>query len=569
MDSYKQLIVWQKAINLVEEIYTVTANLPKTETYGLTSQMRRAAVSIPSNIAESQKRKDLPEYLQFLRISDGSAAELETQLIISKRLYPTLNYLRSESLLEEVQKMLRVLIRRLNDKNLKPKTSNLKPRSGQSILEIVIAMAILVGAISTVIVVVFGNQSISVDAQNAQEATNRARRVVEEARAAARQDFASLQTSSTTANGFTESILVEEIDQYTKKATVRVEWEADPLRTEKIELVTILTDWKIAQQESGGLSGDWTKPQTLGTINLGPGVAGQDIEVLNATIFIAGLASDKKKKDFFVINVAIPNTPTVTTSIDTGPGLVALSLAGTYVYAANTDKNAQLQIIDISNESAPSVVSSTGLQGNTEEGRSVFVGGSYAYIGTEESSGNELQIFNVSDPFNPSSVWTGEIGADVNDIYVSGTHMYVATSRDDMEFMIFDVSNPQSAQQVGSFDAGADGLSIFVANNMAHLGTNSGLLTLDIANLNTITQLGSFATGGAVNDIYVRDYIAFLATANTNLEFQAVNISDPGNLILHSSFNFSQIATGVTYKDNVVYMSVRSNDSLHIITSTP
>ena len=114
--SYKQLTVWQKSINLVEGIYTLTSEFPNAEIYGLTSQMRRAAISIPSNIAEGQKRKDLPEYLQFLRIANGSAAELETQLIISKRLYPSLNYSNSELLLEEVQKMLTVLIRTLKSK---------------------------------------------------------------------------------------------------------------------------------------------------------------------------------------------------------------------------------------------------------------------------------------------------------------------------------------------------------------------------------------------------------------------------------------------------------------------
>ena len=116
MRSYKELTVWQKSINLVEGIYTLTSEFPNAEIYGLTSQMRRAVISIPSNIAEGQKRKDLPEYLQFLRIANGSAAELETQLIISRRLYPRLTYSSVEPLLEEVQKMLTVLIRTLKSK---------------------------------------------------------------------------------------------------------------------------------------------------------------------------------------------------------------------------------------------------------------------------------------------------------------------------------------------------------------------------------------------------------------------------------------------------------------------
>lgn len=122
LESYKQLTVWQKSIQLVTIIYRLTEQLPKTELYGLSSQMRRAAISIPSNIAEGQRRKDLPEYLQFLRFADASSAELETQLIILKQLYPGINCLSAEKLLEEIQKMLNVLIRILKNKlTLKPK----------------------------------------------------------------------------------------------------------------------------------------------------------------------------------------------------------------------------------------------------------------------------------------------------------------------------------------------------------------------------------------------------------------------------------------------------------------
>src|SRR3989338_7084511 len=82
--SYKQLVVWQRSIELVNEIYRITQNFPTIEKFGLVSQMRRCAVSIPSNIAEGYKRRKVGEYLHFLGIADASSAELETQLIISK-----------------------------------------------------------------------------------------------------------------------------------------------------------------------------------------------------------------------------------------------------------------------------------------------------------------------------------------------------------------------------------------------------------------------------------------------------------------------------------------------------
>lgn len=113
LESFKDLKVWQKSIELVREIYRVTEKFPKSELYGLTSQLRRAAVSIPSNIAEGYKRRNLGEYLQFLSIADASSAELETQIIIAKDLYSHIEYTNIASLLTEVQKMLFSLISRL------------------------------------------------------------------------------------------------------------------------------------------------------------------------------------------------------------------------------------------------------------------------------------------------------------------------------------------------------------------------------------------------------------------------------------------------------------------------
>ncbi len=156
LQSYKELIVWQKAIDLVVGVYALTKQFPKEETYGLSSQMRRSAISIPSNIAEGQRRKDLPEYLHFLRISDASSAELETQIIIAKRLYSTLDYSKIDGLLEEVQKMLNVLMSRL-EANLKPKTQNLKPkRTGY----IAITTSIILSILILIIAITLGSASL-------------------------------------------------------------------------------------------------------------------------------------------------------------------------------------------------------------------------------------------------------------------------------------------------------------------------------------------------------------------------------------------------------------------------
>lgn len=115
MKTYKDLTVWQKSIDLVSATYELTDKFPKEEIFSLTSQIRRAAVSIPSNITEGKMRGGDVEFRRFLLIAFASGAELETQLIIAKKLPKTakLDYNKVDTLLEEVMKMLNKLISQL------------------------------------------------------------------------------------------------------------------------------------------------------------------------------------------------------------------------------------------------------------------------------------------------------------------------------------------------------------------------------------------------------------------------------------------------------------------------
>ena len=123
---YKDLVVWQKAMLLVTEIYRLTRTFPKDEVFGLSSQLRRAAVSVPSNIAEGQGRLTKGEFRQFLGQAKGSLMELETQLLIGQNL----GYLQQDqisALLDmtgEVGRLLNGLINSLSTGNRQPATGN-------------------------------------------------------------------------------------------------------------------------------------------------------------------------------------------------------------------------------------------------------------------------------------------------------------------------------------------------------------------------------------------------------------------------------------------------------------
>ena len=119
--GYKDLLVWQKGIALVKRTYQISQTLPGDEKFGLASQMRRAAVSIPSNIAEGQARHTTGEFIQFLSHAEGSLAELDTQLIIAVELgYRTDSEVHDAlELISELRKMLNALRRKLVVKTVK------------------------------------------------------------------------------------------------------------------------------------------------------------------------------------------------------------------------------------------------------------------------------------------------------------------------------------------------------------------------------------------------------------------------------------------------------------------
>ena len=447
--------------------------------------------------------------------------------------------------------------------------SNIK---GQSLLEILLTLSLMALIFPTLFFLF--NRAIIMGIQGEGEirALELLENALEKTRLEGATDFYSVKNSTETIDNYLVERFVEDINNNEKKIKIQVSGNIP--QNKVFSIVTILTNWRNLSQSLGGSSGgsggsgpsgDWQNPTTLSSIDLGPGNNGTDVLVKNKTVFITAVAAEKRKPDLFLIDVTNPSSPFIKSKIDTGYGANSLALSDSYVYLAHNRGNNQLQIVDLRDESNPILISQTSLFNNNSEALSIFYYNNYVFIGSKTSNGPEFQIFNVSNPNNPTLVSTLEIAGDVNDIFVLGNIAYLATNKSGNELILVDITNINNPQIIKTKSLAQTALSVFpYGQEKILVGTTNGVFILDANNLSLVSY---FDAGGPVNDIYAKGYLAFLATANPNQELEIVNISNWTQPYLYSSFNFPQVATGIDYLNNLLFVSVRSNDALRIITS--
>lgn len=464
---------------------------------------------------------------------------------------------------------------------------------GQSVIEILIASGVFIIVGVSVTSLILGSRSLLFDSRQMVTATNYAQEGLDALRVMRNQNWNTipdgtyglakvngswqLSTSLDKQGAFTRSLTIASTATTTKAATSKVTWPAFGGRTASVSLGTLLTNWRNLQT-STALTGDWQHPQTAGSIDLGPGNNGTDLKVRNKIVYMTALASSTAKPDFYIVDATNPASPTIKASLDTGPGLNALDINGNYAYVATNDPNNQLQIIDISNISAPKLVKSYKLPGlgTTTVGQSIQVVNTTVYIGTtKDASGSEFQIIDVTDPNNPTQVGSLRIGQTINSIKINGTQAYIARAATP-KIQIIDISNPTTPTSLGgTTPAGTsqDGTALAFLNNHTLFygqltGTSNEIYSLDTTSPTNIQTLGSTSIGSTINTLLVQDYLLFAATSDSNKEFQIFNITNPSQIVPWSSLNFPQVANAIAYEKNTIYVSVRSNDALRIIQST-
>ncbi len=467
----------------------------------------------------------------------------------------------------------------------------LKNKKGQSVLEILIAVGIAIISISAGSMLFFGNQTTFLDQRNYLTGSGLASECIEASKEIYNRDWNELTpgshglsyssttkswTYSTTSPSdivgiFTRSGIISTTSASNiKDLKCTVSWIIDPDRPQKIDMY-----YKFSN--SLGLYGDWSNPKTLGTIDLGAGNQGTDLKVRNKIVYVTTKASTSSKKDFHVVDATNGSSPVVLGSINTGIGLNSLDIYGNYAYLATDSDARQFQIIDITTNNNPLLVSSSSVPSNGARGSSVAYRNGYAFVGTKSSSGGkEFTVFNTSNPSLPTVVGSYEVGGDVNKIFLYNNYAYLLTSLGNAQILVLDVSNPATPTFVTQNDVYGTtaGDSIDIVGNLIYYGSyheydpaGYEFNIFDQINFPTMTSTGTKDTASDINDVYVKDYIAFMATDDSNQEFRAYDISNPKNITLISTLNFPQVAVAIDYENNLVYVAVRSNDTLRIVTS--
>ncbi len=493
------------------------------------------------------------------------------------------------------------------------KTKNLKNKNGFSTLEMLMAFAILTLSMSAVIMVIFGNQSVSVDTETSHEAIYKTGKMLEKARAESRQNFLSLVSNTITEISgsvtYINKITITDLTQCKKQATSTTEWSIGGFKPQKIELGTLLTDTATALALGGDCindipSSNWTSPRRFASNTMNPGRP-TALDELNRMVYLgsdrtpflyiasttyARLGQNSGLFEVFTNGFDVKHT---INSID---AVRYPSLNRTYVFSAIASSTKQLAVIDVTNPRQPTITYlglSSCVTGLAPQGYLVLYYKNTLYLTTQYTAGPEFHIFDVTNPLNPIEYAIGssscrglELGNSVNDMVVQDQiiggvtkrYMYMATDELDKELRVFDVTNPLSIVEVTSANQNLpgeqNGMSLFSVGYKLYFGrqsTPSGpdFYVYDTSNPNTgLTLLGSVDIGTGVLAIRVAGKFAFIATPRVNREFQVWNIENPSNITNITVYNFGNVVNrGIDYSPDFIYSTGQSTPNFQIIHS--
>lgn len=481
-------------------------------------------------------------------------------------------------------------------------------RRGFSTIELLFAFAIATIFLSGIFVLAFGGQTAALDSSLENGGLYRITTLLRDAVASTTKNWNVTLTTWPT-NFYAQGTTMTTISPCLKYINATTTWKTEKNRGQNLSLGTFVSSTSTAKAMGGGCdpfppSDAWDSPKkaasgiSIASVNptdvaVVP-VNGKRIAILSST------ASAPAKDDIFEVDVTDPQNPILLQSLNTGKGINAIAVGGSYAYAVQNDSTNQLQVIRLFDTTKlttdplyykPALVTQTSLQnvaGAFPEGRSMYYYNNKLYIGTWNNNvpanSPEFLIYDVTVPSAPTFVGSNNLNTSVNDITVSGNYAYIATTQGANEFIVIDVSNPSAPTLAGSYDvpgSSIDAERVTVLGNYAYLGldratgNNKDFYVININTPTAPTLAGSLKlnmnnAGSMVTGIAVVSGLAFVGTTDSNAEFRVLNVSDPTNPKPNGCgpYNYSAKISALVYSNGSIITANQANIALTAIYDT-
>jgi Tfp pilus assembly protein PilV len=321
--------------------------------------------------------------------------------------------------------------------------------------------------------------------------------------------------------------------------------------------------------------GGWPDPTSIGTANPAGNGDGTAIYVSGTTVYLGKPAQAGGDPELFIYDVTTPSTPSLLGTFETSADIDDIVVSGSYAYLASSDNSRELDIINISNPAAPVRTGSLNLTG-TEDANTVAISGSTIYLGRATAATNEFNVIDVSTPATPTLTGSLNSADAINDLVVSGSYVYAATSDDAAELMVIDVTTPSTPSLTGSLNltGTANGLTIDLTDSLVAIGratsTDNEINVIDVYAPASPTLSGSADAASSVNGIrFENSSYLFVATDLASNHWQYWDVSDTSNIWQTSSLSTTSSLNELVYDGTYTYVASTDNSlELQIIGKT-
>lgn len=375
--------------------------------------------------------------------------------------------------------------------------------------------------------------------------------------------------TSDTTGIFTRSIVVTTPSTNRRTVAVTVTWPQQ-VGTASTTVITELVNWPAAIKL-------WSAGIVSGTLDITGTNDGLKVDTQgNYAYMVLNIATTN---NFAIVDISNPAAPTLKSlnSITGTPTNIMVS--GGYAYITNQVDTAELQVFDVANPSTATLKASVNLTGSGN-GQGVFINGTKAYVvraADATASANEFNVIDISNPLSP--VVNGGYNNDIsmNEVWVSGTNAFVATSSTTQEMLVVNAATPTAPTLTVAYNPTTPNLAATSITGFGNTVFLTMSTTLDAVNVTTPSapaRLGTFTAAGAIGDVDVdiTGQFAFLATASTTGEFQIVNVGTPATMTLSKTVDVNGTTStvgGVSYDpalDIVAGSSIHDTQELQVFT---